>query len=58
MAAGLIGRSVVVDWDDPHVVDARPHEVAVGVITMAELASGPHLATDPFEPARRQAVPG
>lgn len=55
MTAGLIDASVVVDWDDPAVVASMPDEVAVSTITMAELAAGPHLATDPAERARRQA---
>lgn len=55
MAAGLLDTSVVVDWDDPTVVAKLPDEVAVSTITMAELAAGPHLATDPAERARRQA---
>lgn len=55
MSAGLIDTSVVVDWDDPHVIERLPDEVAVCTITMAELAAGPHLATDPRERARRQA---
>lgn len=55
MSAGLIDTSVVVDWDDPHVIEGLPDEVAVCTITMAELAAGPHLATDPRERARRQA---
>lgn len=55
MRAGLIDTSVVVDLADPHVVAALPDEVAVSTITMAELAAGPHLATDPVERARRQA---
>ncbi len=55
MSAGLIDTSVVVDWDDPRVVEALPDEVAVCTITMAELAAGPHVSTDPIERARRQA---
>lgn len=55
MAAGLLDTSVIVDWDDPTVVAKLPDEVAVSTITMAELAAGPHLATDPAERARRQA---
>jgi predicted nucleic acid-binding protein len=31
-----------------------PDEVAVSGLTMAELAAGPHAATDPIERARRQ----
>ena len=55
MVAGLVDTSVVVDWDDPDVVDALPDEIAMSTITMAELATGPHLATDAAERARRQA---
>lgn len=55
MAAGLIDTSVVIDWDDPHVVAALPGEVAISTITMAELAAGPHVAKDSGERARRQA---
>lgn len=33
---------------------ALPHEVAVTTITMAELAAGPHAATDSDERASRQ----
>lgn len=55
MAAGLIDTSVIVDWDEPAVFDALPDEVAVATITLAELATGPHLARDPAERARRQA---
>ncbi len=55
MTVGLVDTSVVVDWDDTDVVGALPDEVAVSTITMAELASGPHLARDPAERARRQA---
>jgi hypothetical protein len=55
MSAGLIDTSVVIDWDDPAVIDGMPDEVAVSTITLAELATGPHLATDAAERARRQA---
>ena len=55
MAAGLIDTSVVIDWDDPTVVEALPDDVAVSTITMAELAAGPHLTADAAERARRQA---
>lgn len=55
MTAGLIDTSVVVDWDDPDVVAALPDEMALSTITLAELATGPHLATDLPERARRQA---
>jgi predicted nucleic acid-binding protein len=55
VAIGLIDTSVVIDWDDPAVSGALPDESAVCAVTMAELAAGPHLATDPAERARRQA---
>jgi predicted nucleic acid-binding protein len=55
MAAGLIDTSVVVDWDDSTVIERLPDEVAVSTITLAELATGPHLAADAGERARRQA---
>jgi predicted nucleic acid-binding protein len=55
VATGLIDTSVVIDWDDPAVSGALPDESAVCAVTMAELAAGPHLATDPAERARRQA---
>jgi len=55
MPAGLLDTSVVIDWDDPAVAGALPEEVAVSAITLAELASGPHLAASSSEGARRQA---
>ncbi|MEY8015114.1 type II toxin-antitoxin system VapC family toxin [Mycobacterium servetii] len=55
MASGLLDTSVVVDWHDPAVIAALPDEMAISAITAAELASGPHLAGDPVEAARRQA---
>lgn len=55
MAGGLIDTSVVIDWDDPAVIDGLPDEVAVSTITLAELATGPHLTADAGERARRQA---
>ena len=55
MSEGLVDTSVVIDWDDPAVVEALPDVVAISTITMAELAAGPHLAGDPLERARRQA---
>ena len=50
---GLLDTSVVVDLDllDPAQL---PREVAISVITLAELSAGPSAATDPFERARRQ----
>jgi predicted nucleic acid-binding protein len=54
MAAGLIDTSVVIDWDDPVVIQGLPDEVAVSTITLAELATGPHLTANAAERARRQ----
>jgi len=50
---GLLDTSVVIDLDrlDPAKL---PIEVAVSVITMAELAAGPHAASDADERGRRQ----
>ena len=50
---GLIDTSVVIDLEkrDPAQF---PAEVAVSVLTMAELAAGPHATTDPEERGRRQ----
>ena len=52
-ARGLIDTSVVIDLD---VIDPErlPHELAVSVMTLAELAAGPHATRDPVERARRQ----
>lgn len=50
---GLIDTSVVVDLE--HLAAAAlPIEVAVSAITMAELAAGPHAASNAAERARRQ----
>ncbi len=50
---GLLDTSVVVDLD---LLDAAqlPVEVAISVITLAELSAGPAATTDPAERARRQ----
>jgi predicted nucleic acid-binding protein len=50
---GIIDTSVVIDLEhlDPALL---PIEVAVTTLTMAELAAGPHAATDLVERARRQ----
>lgn len=50
---GLLDTSVVIDLDrlDPSEL---PIEVAVSALTMAELAAGPHAASDADERARRQ----
>jgi len=50
---GVLDTSVVIDLDTIDL-DALPSEVAVTALTMAELAAGPHAATDPDERARRQ----
>jgi hypothetical protein len=55
VSSGLIDTSVVVDWHDPAVVAALPDEMAISAITAAELASGPHLAANVVEAAKRQA---
>ena len=55
MPMGLLDTSVIIDWDDPTVTAALPDEVAVCAITLAELAAGPHLASNMSESARRQA---
>lgn len=55
MTSGLLDTSVVVDWHDPAVVAALPDEIAISAITAAELASGPHLAANAVEAAKRQA---
>lgn len=56
MTRGLLDTSVLIDWNDPAVLEALPDESAVCAITLAELASGPHLTTDAAERARRQAL--
>ncbi len=50
---GLLDTSVVIDLDrlDPSEL---PIEVAVSALTMAELAAGPHAASDADERRRRQ----
>lgn len=50
---GVLDTSVVIDLDTIDL-NALPSEVAVTALTMAELAAGPHAATDPDERARRQ----
>jgi len=52
--SGLLDTSVVVDWHDPAVLAALPDQVAISVITVAELAAGPHLAATRGEAAKRQ----
>jgi len=50
---GLLDTSVVIDLEDIAPVQL-PIEVAISSITLAELAAGPHAATDPGERGRRQ----
>ena len=50
---GLIDTSVVIDLDQLTAADL-PAEIAISAITMAELAAGPHAASDAAERARRQ----
>lgn len=52
-ARGLIDTSVVMDLELIEPADL-PLELAVSAVTMAELAAGPHAATDAAERARRQ----
>jgi predicted nucleic acid-binding protein len=52
-AQGLIDTSVVIDLEQITAV-LLPVDVAVSAITMAELAAGPHAASDAGERARRQ----
>ena len=50
---GLLDTSVVIDLD---IVadDSLPIESSISVLTLAELAAGPHATDDPLERARRQ----
>ena len=48
---GLLDTSVVVDDVDPEVL---PAEIAISTLTLAELTSGPVVAPDDLERARRQ----
>jgi predicted nucleic acid-binding protein len=53
LARGLLDTSVIINLETLDPI-RLPLEVAVSAITMAELAAGPHAATDPNERARRQ----
>lgn len=50
---GLLDTSAVIDLDrlDPATL---PEELAIGAVTLAELAAGPHAAREAGERARRQ----
>jgi predicted nucleic acid-binding protein len=50
---GLLDASVVIDLDRLDSA-SLPDELAISTITLAELAAGPHAATDADERARRQ----
>lgn len=50
---GIIDTSVVIDLDHA-VAGELPAELAISVVTLAELAAGPHATTDTAERARRQ----
>lgn len=52
-ASGLLDTSVVIDFDSV-ARDRLPDETAISAITLAELAAGPHAATDELERGRRQ----
>ena len=50
---GLLDTSVVIGLEQIQPADL-PEEVAISAITLAELAAGPHAATDADERSRRQ----
>jgi predicted nucleic acid-binding protein len=50
---GLLDTSVVIDLNRLDSA-SLPDELAISTITLAELAAGPHAATDADERARRQ----
>jgi predicted nucleic acid-binding protein len=50
---GLIDTSVIIDLERIDLAEL-PSEVAVSVVTLAELATGPHATNDLNERARRQ----
>lgn len=52
-ARGLADTAVVIDLEKIEPGEL-PVEVAISAVTLAELAAGPHVATDPDERARRQ----
>lgn len=52
-ARGLIDTSVIIDLEQIEQADL-PQELAISVVSMAELAAGPHATADPAERARRQ----
>lgn len=50
---GLADTGVVIDLEKIELGEL-PVEVAISAVTLAELAAGPHVDTDPQERARRQ----
>ncbi len=56
MSRAILDTSVLIDWTDPVVAAALPDEATTTAVTLAELAAGTHLAADPAERARRQAL--
>ena len=50
---GIVDTSVVIDLERVDPV-SLPQELAISVVTLAELAAGPHATADPAERARRQ----
>ncbi len=50
---GIADTGVVIDLEKVDPVEL-PVEVAISAVTLAELAAGPHVSTDPEERARRQ----
>lgn len=52
-ARGLVDTSVLIDLERASP-DDLPGEIAISVVTLAELAAGPHATDDRDERARRQ----
>ncbi len=50
---GIIDTSVVIDLEQVDPAEL-PGELAISVVTLAELAAGPHATADPTERAHRQ----
>lgn len=50
---GVVDTSVIIDLDAV-LAGSLPRELAISVITLAELAAGPHATSDLSERARRQ----
>jgi predicted nucleic acid-binding protein len=50
---GVVDTSILIDLDKLEP-SALPVELAISAVTLAELAAGPHAASDPEERARRQ----